>query len=399
MSKNTQWHRLMNFERPILKKVLKRLSEPQNKMQILLGARQVGKTTLIHQVIKKLDISHQYVIAESGFSTLWIEQQWAYARILSSNSAQGSFLVIDEIQKIENWSERVKRLFDEDIASKKNVKIVLLGSSSLILQKGLSESMAGRFEIIPIPHWSYMECKNAFDLTVDEFVYFGGYPGSLPLRYEEDRFLTYIQDSIIEPVVSRDILSQSIIQKPALLRELFRLGSEYSGQILSFNKMLGQMQDAGNTTTLSHYLTLLEQSSVLKGLHKFTNEAVRQKQSSPKFQVFNTALQTNVFKKGFDAYLTDPEYKGRLIESAVGAYLLSFPNANIFYWRENNKEVDFVVELKGKKIAIEVKSGKKITALSGLELFDKKFKADTKILVGTGGIPLDVFLKTPIDQF
>jgi predicted AAA+ superfamily ATPase len=389
----------MNFERPHLKTILKRLKEPQNKMQILLGARQVGKTTLIHQAIKKIDIPSHYVIAESGLTALWIEQQWAYARILANSSTEGSILIIDEIQKIENWSERVKRLFDEDITSNKKVKVVLLGSSSLLLQKGLSESMAGRFEIIPIPHWSYMECKDAFDLTVDEFVYFGGYPGSLALRHEEDRFLMYIQDSIIEPVVSRDILSQSVIQKPALLRELFRLGSEYSGQILSFNKMLGQLQDAGNTTTLAHYLTLLEQTSVLKGLHKFTNEPIRQKQSSPKFQVFNTALQTNVFKKGYEGYLCDPEYKGRLIESAVGAYLLSFSNVNVFYWRENNKEVDFVVELKGKKIAIEVKSGKKITALSGLELFDKKFKADSKILVGTGGIPLDVFLKTPIDHF
>jgi len=389
----------MNFERPILKKVLKRLREPQNKIQILLGARQVGKTTLIHQSIKKINIPHHYVIAESGFTALWIEQQWAYARILSNHSTEGAILIIDEIQKIENWSERVKRLFDEDTISNKKVKIVLLGSSSLLLQKGLSESMAGRFEIISIPHWSYKECKDAFDLSLDEFVYFGGYPGSLSFIHEEDRFLTYIQESIIEPVVTRDILSQCIIQKPALLRELFRLGSEYSGQILSFNKMIGQLQDAGNTTTLAHYLSLLEQSSVLKGLHKFTNEPVRQKQSSPKFQVFNTALQVNVFKRGYDTYMTDPEYKGRLIESAVGAYLLSFSNVNVFYWRENNKEVDFVVELKGKKIAIEVKSGKKITALSGLELFDKKFKADTKILIGTGGIPLDVFLNTPIDQF
>lgn len=394
-----QRYMLMNFERPILRKILDRINESQNKMQILLGARQVGKTTLIHQALKKLTVPSQYVIAESGFTTHWIEQQWAYARILSNKSTEGAILVIDEIQKIENWSERVKRLFDEDIVSNKKVKVVLLGSSSLLLQKGLSESMAGRFEIIPIHHWSYTECKDAFDLSIDEYIYFGGYPGALPLRHDEDRFLTYIQDSIIEPVVSRDILSQCIIQKPALLRELFRLGSEYSGQILSFNKMLGQLQDAGNTTTLAHYLTLLEQSSVLKGLHKFTNEPVRQKQSSPKFQVFNTALQTNVFKKGYDGYMTDPEYKGRLIESAVGAYLLSFSNINVFYWRENNKEVDFVIEIKGKKIAIEVKSGKKITALSGLDLFDKKFKADTKILVGTGGIPLDVFLQTPLEQF
>ncbi|MES2214650.1 MAG: AAA family ATPase [Pseudomonadota bacterium] len=389
----------MTFERPILKKITARLSENTFRIQILLGARQVGKTTLIHQAIKKIDFPSHYVIAEGGMNTQWIEQQWGYVRAQSNDSSKGALLVIDEIQKIENWSERVKRLFDEDRIKQKNVKVVLLGSSSLLLQKGLSESMAGRFEVIPVPHWSFDECQQAFDMTLDEFTYFGGYPGALPLRFDEERFFSYIHDAIVEPVVSRDILSQCIIHKPALLRELFRLGSEYSGQILSYNKMLGQLQDAGNTTTLAHYLNLLEQSYVIKGLHKFTNELVRQRQSPPKFQVFNTALQTNVHKKGFKNAMSDYEYRGRLVESAVGAYLLSIPHIDVAYWREDNQEVDFIASIKGKKIAIEVKSGKKITSLSGLDSFHKKFKADIKLLVGTGGIPIDIFLKTPIEQF
>lgn len=383
------------YERPIINTILNRLNEP--KIQILLGARQVGKTTLIQQALKKVSAPYHYIIAESGYTTSWIEQQWAYARALSISGS--SILVIDEIQKIGNWSERVKRLFDEDTVANRKVHVILLGSSSLLLQKGLSESMAGRFEIISISHWTFNECQDAFDLTLDEFIYFGGYPGALQYRHDENRFQSYLQDSIIEPVVSRDILSQNLITKPILLRELFRLGCEYSSQILAFNKMLGQLQDAGNTTTLSHYLSLLDQAYVLKGIHKYTSEAVRQRQSSPKLQVYNTALQTATHKKTFKDFVMDPDLKGRLVESCIGAYILSNPNAKVFYWREDNQEVDFVVQLQGKTIAIEVKSGKKLKTVPGLELFSKKYDVNAKLLIGAGGIPIDVFLKTPLEHF
>lgn len=383
------------YERPIIKTVLGRLHEP--KIQILLGARQVGKTTLIQQALKKVTTPYHYIIAESGYTTSWIEQQWAYARALAVSGS--AILVIDEIQKIGDWSERVKRLFDEDTISNRKVHVFLLGSSSLLLQRGLSESMAGRFEILPISHWTFEECQEAFNMTLDEFIYFGGYPGALRYKNDEIRFQRYLQDSIVEPVVSRDILSQNVIMKPALLRELFRLGCEYSSQILAFNKMLGQLQDAGNTTTLSHYLMLLDQAYVLKGIHKYTSEAVRQRQSSPKLQVYNTALQTATNQETFQDSMTDPNLKGRLIESCIGAYILTNPNARVFYWREDNQEVDFIVQLQGKTIAIEVKSGKKLKAIPGLELFDKKYGANAKLLVGTGGIPIDVFLKTPLEHF
>ena len=247
------------YERPILKTLLERLYEARNKIQILSGARQVGKTTLVVQAFKKINQPYIYVIAESGFSMNWIDQQWAAARALTHNHPEGAILIIDEIQKIENWSERVKHLWDEDTVKDRTLKVVLLGSSSLLLHKGLSESMLGRYEILHIPHWSYLECKAAFDMSLDEFIYFGGYPGALVFRHDEDRFLSYMQDAIIEPIIARDILSQFIIHKPALLRSLFSLGCYYSGQILSFNKMLGQLQDAGNTTTLAHYLTLFKQ--------------------------------------------------------------------------------------------------------------------------------------------
>jgi predicted AAA+ superfamily ATPase len=383
------------YERPILKKILTRLQEP--KIQILLGARQVGKTTLIQQALGYITSPHHYIIAESGYTSSWIEQQWAIARSLAIQNSV--VLVIDEIQKIDNWSERVKRLFDEDTVSRRKVHVVLLGSSSLLLQKGLSESMAGRFEITHIPHWSFLECQEAFGLTLEEYMFFGAYPGALRYKDDEDRFFSYIQEAIIESVVTRDILSQHLITKPALLRELFRLGTEYSGQILAFNKMLGQLQDAGNTTTLSHYLTLLDQVFILKGIYKYAHQPIRQRQSPPKFQVYNTALQAGIHKISFKESMADTDFKGRLTESCIGSYLLSQSNTGIFYWREDNQEVDFVVTLKGKTIAIEVKSGKNLKAASGLEVFSKKHPTDAKLLVGSGGIPLEVFLKTPLEHF
>jgi len=254
--------------------------------------------------------------------------------------------------------------------------------------------MTGRYEIISISHWSFSECQAAFGTSLDEFLYFGAYPGSLIYRHDEDRFLAYIQDSIIEPVVTRDILSQFIIHKPALLRSLFYLGCEHSGQILSFNKMIGQLQDAGNTTTLAHYLTLLNQANVLTGLNKFSPTILHQRKSSPKLQVYNNALIT-----GFTQTIHNQELKGRLIESIVGAHLINDSKNEVYYWREDNKEVDFVVKTKGKLIAIEVKSGRKVTSLSGLKIFREKFSPDALLLVGTGGIDFESFFKTPLDHF
>lgn len=389
----------MTFERPVIKTILKRLKEDRRRIQILFGARQVGKTTLILQALKQCNQPHLYKIAEGGHSVSWIDQQWAQARALSKTNPDGCILVIDEVQKISNWSERVKRLWDEDTAAKSNVKVVLLGSSALLLHKGLSESMAGRYERIHIPHWSFQECLEAFDISLNDYVYYGAYPGALVYRKENARFLAYMKESIIEPIVSRDILSQYIIHKPALLRQLFHLGCTYSSQMLSYNKMLGQLQDAGNTTTLAHYLTLLHQSEVLTGLPKYTQDQARQRKSSPKFQVFNNALMTASLNSDAETALNNAELKGRLVESMIGAHLLNQPDTTVYYWRENNYEVDFVVNTNGKTIALEVKSNHKKAKIQGLERFQSLFNPDAVLLVGADGIPLETFLTIPLQNF
>jgi len=300
------------------------------------------------------------------------------------------------VQKIVNWSETVKRLWDRDSAESLDLRVVLLGSSPLLVQQGLSESLAGRFEILRVGHWSFAEMRDAFGFNVDQFLYFGGYPGAASLIGDEERWRSYLLDSLIETTLSRDILLMNRVDKPALLRQLFRLGCAYSAQILSYQKMLGQLQDAGNTTTLAHYLDLLAGAGMLCGLPKFSGEVVRQRGSSPKFQVLNNALMTAQSAISFTEARRDPERWGRIAESAIGAYLANGSAAGdyeLFYWREASKEVDFVLRRGGNVLALEVKAGNRRTSLPGMAAFDKAFGPAKKLLVGTGGISFEEFLQ------
>jgi predicted AAA+ superfamily ATPase len=275
---------------------------------------------------------------------------------------------------------------------------VVLGSSQLLVQEGLSESLAGRFEIIPVTHWSYGEMKEAFGWNLEQYLHFGGYPGAAPLVPDHERWRRYIVDSLIEPTLSRDILLMRRVDKPALLRRLFELSCSYSGQILSYQKMLGQLQDAGNTTTLAHYLVLLEGAGLVMGLSKYAGQKVRQRASSPKLQVLNTALMTCLSSRNFEEAKRDREFWGRLVESSVGASLangMRDHGMELFYWAQRNMEVDFILVRGDTLTAIEVKSGRRKTNLPGMEALSREFRVKRKLLVGGDGMPLEEFLLTP----
>ena len=390
------------FKREIYSTLLTRLQEPRRFLQVLRGPRQVGKTTVARQVMAALSIPAHYASADAPTlrDRTWIEQQWDLGRLEArrSGTAGGALLVLDEIQKVSGWSEIVKHLWDEDTASDTPLKAVLVGSSALRLQSGLSESLAGRFEILPVTHWSFEEMHAAFGWDLEQFVYFGGYPGAATLVDDEGRWSRYITDALIETTVSRDILLMARVDKPALLRRLFRLGCDYSGQVLSYQKMLGQLQDAGNTTTLAHYLDLLAGAGMLTGLPKFSGQAVRQRGSSPKLQVLNTALMTAQSPLSFEDARQDRAFWGRLVESAVGAHLVNTAvgtHVQVFYWRERNKEVDFVLASGDKLAALEVKSGRGRDALPGMNAFSTAFHPHRKLLIGSQGVPLETFLRTP----
>jgi hypothetical protein len=212
---------------------------------------------------------------------------------------------------------------------------------------------------------------------------------------DEERWKAYVNDSLIETSISKDILMMTRIDKPALMRRLFELGCVYSGQIRSFTKLIGQLQDSGNTTTLSHYLALLDTAGLLAGIEKFTPDLARQRASSPKFQVHNTALISAQRHESFAESTSNPEEWGRIVESAVGAYLLNQSithRFNLYYWRDRNDEVDFILEKGGKIIALEVKSGSK-QPKKGMETFNRKYAPYKMLLIGNAGLPWQEFLQ------
>jgi uncharacterized protein len=395
MSKITQ-----AFSRPQLDILLSRLAEPRRFIQVLAGPRQVGKTTLVLQALDRLDRPTVYASADgpSPRDPTWIEQQWDLARLEARESKEPAILVLDEVQKVPGWSETVKECWDTDTRHGTALHVVVLGSSPLLVQQGLTESLAGRFEVIRLPHWPWPEMHAAFGWDVETYICYGGYPGAAPLVDEPDRWATYIRDALIETTVSRDVLLMQRVDKPALLRQLFDLACSYTGQILSFNKMLGQLQDAGNTVTLAHYLRLLAGAGMVAGLQKFAGQVVRRRGSSPKLQVFNNALTTSREPVPLHEIRRDPQRWGRLVESAVGAHLLNTvqgTRTGLFYWRDRNREVDFVLQRGPQLVAIEVKSVGRKGTLRGIEAFDRAFSPTRKLLVGAGGLPLEEFLSRP----
>ena len=382
-----------------------RLVEARRFLQVVAGPRQVGKTTLVQQVLADATLPSVYVSADEPAlrDNAWLAAQWERARLLvGEGGKRGAVLALDEIQKIPGWSEAVKRLWDEDTRARRPLKVVLLGSAPLLMQQGLTESLAGRFEVLRLPHWSLTEMREAFGVSAEQFLYFGGYPGAAPLIEDPPRWRRYLLDALVETTIARDVLLLTRVDKPALLRRLFELGCRYSGQVLSYSKMLGQLHEAGNTTTLAHYLDLLSGAGMVTGLPKYAGKAVRQRASSPKLQVLNTALVTALSGLSLEEARADREFWGRLTESAVGAHLANAAASGVcelFYWRELNREVDFVVRSGRTIVALEVKSGRSPDALPGLAAFSEAFSPKRTLLVGGDGIPVEEFLSRPVEDW
>lgn len=399
----------MEYIRKQFRTLKERILEPRKFMQVLAGPRQVGKSTLVWQVLGQVSIPHAVEVADAidPKDSDWIRRIWEAARMtMMLRSLDEYLLVIDEVQKIENWSEAVKREWDADTRNKVNLKVVLLGSSRLLLRKGLTESLAGRYELIRMPHWSLREMQDAFGVTLDEYVYFGGYPGPAHLMKDERRWRKYIKDSLVAPAIEKDVIMTSNIYKPALMKQLFELGCGYSAEILSLTKLMGQLQDAGNVTTLAGYLEILDECALLTALQKYAKDDARKRGSIPKYQVYNNALLTAFRGRGYVADRTDTQAWGRWVESAVGAHLLSMADEldyELYYWRvpsrrkdEKDKEVDFIIDCGGELTAIEVKSGRR-GMNSGLPAFVEAFKPKRSYVVGAGGVNLEDFLRCEVD--
>lgn len=393
----------MEYKRQQFAEVLERMNEPRRFIQVLAGPRQVGKSTLIDQALSECQLPH-YLYNADGVDendTDWIRRIWESVRTqMDTKQQKEAVLAIDEVHKIKRWSEIVKREWDADTRSHRQLKLFLLGSSRLMLRKGLTESLAGRFELIRLGHWTLQEMEDAFGWTLDEWVYYGGYPGSAGLIKDMRRWRKYIKESLVAPAIEKDVILTSNIYKPALMKQLFEVGCSYSAQLLSLTKALGQLQDAGNVTTLSSYLDILNQCNLLAGLQKYANDEARRYQSVPKFQVYNNALLTAFQGTTYEKDRIDPQIWGRWVESAVGAYLLGGAEEGsykIYYWRERSDEVDYIIVRQGEAVALEVKSGRR-GMNSGLPKFCDNFHPKRALVIGTDGIPFNDFFHIQLEN-
>jgi uncharacterized protein len=395
---------MSNFKRPLIKQLSERLVSTK-KLQMILGPRQVGKTTMALQLLEMFSSWPQHFCTGDEAHVLtaeWIEQQWMIARNLNQEKNHKTILVIDEIQKIPNWSSVVKKQHDEDQRKGYEVAVLLLGSSQMLLQKGMTESLAGRFEMSFASHWSYKEMHTAFGIGIDEYIFYGGYPGSIEYINDWSRWRSYILHSMIETTVSKDIFFTHRIDKPILFRRMFEFACQYSGQILSYQKMVGQLQDVGNTTTLAAYLNILDQSALVSGLEKYAGQKVRQRASSPKLQVYNLALKSAMQSHELKNLKPIAKEWGRWVESAIGAHLLAqkySEQIEVTYWKESHYEVDFIVTRGQAILALEVKSGSSKNGLSGLAKFKQHYPQAKALLIGEGGISVESFLSRPVSYF
>jgi hypothetical protein len=393
----------MDYKRAQYQTITSRIDEPRSRIQVIVGPRQVGKSTLIGQVLRAVNIPYSSVAADdvTGASADWIAQTWESERLkMVVNHEPCRLLVIDEIQKIPNWSETVKAEWDRDTRENRNLKVIILGSSRLLIQKGLTESLSGRFELIRMTHWSYVEMRDCFGWNLPQYIYYGGYPGAAQYINDETRWRRYVKDSLIEPSISRDVLLNSSIMKPQLLRQLFELGCSYSGEQLSLTKISAQLQDAGNVTTLAGYLHLLDECELLCGLQKYANDSARKYNSVPKFQVYNSALRNVYVDADFAEAIANPTAWGRYVESAIGAYIVSqaqLCDYKAYYWREKATEVDYVLVRRNKIVAIEVKSGRRVMN-AGLPKFSDLYHPFRSIVVGSAGITIEEFLSMDLNN-
>ncbi|MBI5193710.1 MAG: ATP-binding protein [Nitrospirae bacterium] len=389
------------FIRPLVKTIADAMKKRLPVFQVLTGPRQVGKTTIAQQVMEVLSFPAVYATADSPLppGPEWIETNWRLAQVEFERHKKPVILVLDEIQKVRGWSETLKYHWDEGRRSKYDIRLLVLGSSALLLQEGLTESLAGRFYLNRCMHWSFQECNEAFGWDLRKWLYYGGYPGAVVFVKDEQQWKKYVLDSLIETVMARDVLQMQKITKPALMRHLFALSATFPAQIFSYNKMLGQLQDAGNTTTLAHYLKLLESAFLVSGVEVYSKGQIRKRGSSPKLILWNNALINAISSKTFRDAVGDPIWWGRLVENAVGLHLcnwLSGTEYSITYWREGDKEIDFIVTRGAESWAIEVKSGRS-GKLSGIEYFRRKYPEAKVLIVGAGGIPLEQFFMSKAD--
>jgi uncharacterized protein len=345
----------------VLNVMRQRLTEPApGHVQVLTGPRQVGKTTLLLELAKHWGKRALYAAADTPEASLpgWWEQQWQRAEQLAQS--RGAVLLIDEIQYLAHWSRLLKAGIDRVRRERIALHVVVSGSSSLHIGKGARETMAGRYERLQLLHWSAAEIAERFGVTaskaVEQTVQYGSYPGAVSLLSDLTRWREYVRQSIMEPAVGRDLMMLETIRKPALLRQVFALCTGHPAEIISLQKLCGQLTDKGSLETVAHYLHVLEEAYLVAAVPKYSEKALRQRAAPPKLIVLNNAFlgaTSNRLPPQPDA---EPERWGRWVENACLAHAWN-AGQQVCYWRAEPYEVDMVLDGSWGRWAIEVKSG------------------------------------------
>lgn len=405
------------FERGQVAALIDRLRETPRRIAAVFGPRQTGKTIIIRQALVRCGMPFRYLAVDEPDASSgrrpgrdlprtdpfpaamrderWLVQCWENARDEAA-AGRGFVLALDEIQKVPRWSEVVKGLWDADRLADRPLRVVIAGSSPMTMQQGLNESLAGRFETFPVAQWSFPEIAAAFGFDIDRYVFYGGYPGAARHVGTPPEWRDYVRRAIADASVERDVLAMTRVDRPALLTRLFRLACQMSGQMVAYNKMLGQLRDAGNTTTLARYLDLLGRVGLVAGLGRYAGP-LSDRGASPKLNVLDTSLMTAASGYTFEEATADRTFWGRVVETAVGAHLINTGGIGlrVHYWRDDAHEVDFVIERGPKLAAVEVKTGRDRSSGRGLAAFRRRYGHARTVLVGPGGISLADFLAQP----
>lgn len=370
--------------------LLSRLAEPApGRIQILTGPRQVGKTTLLLELAERFGGRAVYAAGDQPDAALpgfW-ERCWTQAEDRAKRRA--AILLLDEVHFLSNWAGRLKGSWDRVRRRRIPLHVVVTGSSAIQVATGSRESLAGRFERLHLSHWSAASLAAAFHLAPPQaalnLVRFGSYPGAVALQRDQARWRDYVRDAILEPAVGRDMLALGSVRRPALLRQVFAIAADSPAQIVSLQKLQGQLQDSGALETVAHYLKLLSDAYLVAPLEKFSPRVQRSRASPPKLVLLNNALLSAASARGAPDPARDPGRFGQWVENACLAFAVN-QSQQVSYWREEPLEVDAVLDGSWGKWAVEIKTGKyDAQALKGLLEFCRRNPEFAPLVISAPG--------------
>ena len=367
-----------------------RLREPApGRIQLLTGPRQVGKTTLLLELARQFGEAAVYMAGDEPDAALpgfW-ERCWTETEARAQRGT--AVLLLDEIHHLPDWAARLKGQWDRLRRQHLPLHVVATGSSALRVATGSRESLAGRFERMTLSHWPAAALGSTFHLSEHSaalsLVQFGSYPGTMELKSDPARWRAYLRDAIIEPAIGRDVLSLGAIRRPALLRQVFAIATASPAQVVSLQKLQGQLQDKGALETVAHYLAMLQEAYLVSPLERFSTRAHRRRSAPPKLLTLNNALLSAMHPDGPPDPAKEPQRFGAWVENACLAFAVN-QGQRVMYWREEPLEIDAVFEGSWGNWAVEVKTGSfDVHSLKGLLEFCRRNPKFTPLVITAPG--------------